>query len=70
MGVPPYIPDNGDDGAVTIGDISRRLVVRLIEAEAADPVEQKARIMTAREHGHLTDREAADWIAVLALEEA
>lgn len=50
-------------------DILRSLVIRAIEAEA-DPAEQKARIMIARGHGHLSDREAADWIAILQLEDA
>ncbi|WP_182849679.1 hypothetical protein [Pelagerythrobacter aerophilus] len=52
-----------------LGDILRGLVIRAIEAES-DPAEQKARIMIARGHGHLTDQEAADWIAILALEDA
>ena len=53
----------------SIGDVLRGLVIRAIEAET-DAAEQKARIMIARGHGHLTDQEAADWIAILDLVDA
>lgn len=56
--------------ALTLHDVARRLVLRLIEAEAGNPAEQKERILIARAHGHLTDREAEDWIAVLELKAA
>lgn len=56
--------------SLTLRDVARRLVVRLIEAEAGDPAEQKERILIARQHGHLTDREAEDWIALLELQAA
>lgn len=55
---------------LTLNDVARRLVLRLIEAEAGNPGEQKARIMLALEHGHLNTREAEDWIAVLELKAA
>ena len=55
---------------LTLNDVARRLVMRLIEAEAGNPHEQKQRILIAREHGHLSDREAEDWIAVLDLKAA
>lgn len=56
--------------SLTLNDVARRLVLRLIEAEAGNPAEQKARIMIALEHGHLNAREAEDWIAVLELKAA
>ena len=55
---------------LTLKDVARRLVLRLIEAEAGNPAEQKQRILIAREHGHLSDREAEDWIKILELEAA
>lgn len=55
---------------LTLHDVARRLVLRLIEAEAGNPAEQKERILIAREHGHLTDREAEDWITLLELKAA
>lgn len=42
----------------------------LIRAAADDPSEMKARIMIAREHGHLTAEEAEDWIVLAGLENA
>lgn len=56
--------------AASFGDLARGIVIRLIEAEAGNPAEQKARIMIAREHGHLNDREAKDWLRILELEAA
>lgn len=56
--------------SLTLKDVARRLVLRLIEAEAGNPAEQKARIMIALEHGHISEREAQDWIAVLELKAA
>lgn len=55
---------------LTLNDIARRLVLRLIETEAGNAAEQKARIIIARQHGHLTDSEAQDWLAVLELKAA
>lgn len=55
---------------LTLADVARRLVVRLIEAEAGSPEEQKERILIARQHGHLSDSEAEDWIALLELKAA
>jgi len=55
---------------LTLKDVARRLVLRLIEAEAGNPAEQKQRILIAREHGHLSDCEAEDWIKILELEAA
>jgi hypothetical protein len=55
---------------LTLNDVARRLVLRLIESEHGDPAEQKARIMIALQHGHLSEREAEDWIAVLELKAA
>lgn len=54
----------------SIGDIARGLVIRCIEAEAGNAQEQKARIMIARETGHLSDAEAEDWLRILELEAA
>lgn len=54
----------------SFGDLARALVIRCIEAEADNPSEQKARVMIAREHGHLSDQEAEDWLRILELEAA
>lgn len=53
----------------TIGDAARAVILRLIEAEP-DPSERKAKIMIAREDGHLSDDEVAEWIARDGLEAA
>ena len=55
--------------SIGFGEAARNLVIAMIKA-APTAAEQKARIMIARGHGHLTDQEAADWIAILALEDA
>lgn len=47
----------------------KRMVLSFITNEP-DPAERKARILIARQHGHLTDREAEDWIAILDLKAA
>ena len=52
------------------GTILRGIVIRCIEAEHDNPAEQKARILIARQHGHLTDQEAEDWLRILNLVEA
>lgn len=54
----------------TLADILHALVIRAIEAEVGNSAEQKARIMIAREHGHLSDQETTDWLALLELEHA
>jgi hypothetical protein len=56
--------------SLTLKDVARRLVLRLIKAEVGNSTEQKARIMIALEHGHINAREAEDWIAVLELKAA
>lgn len=57
-------------GPQSFGDLARAIVIRCIEAEAGNPAEQKARIMIARETGHLSDAEAEDWLRILELEHA
>jgi hypothetical protein len=47
----------------SIGSIAKQLVEQQIAAKA-DPAERKQLILIAREEGVLTDREAADWIAI------
>ena len=55
------ITREADCNVISIGDALRRLVLRMIDAED-DLTEKKARIMIAYQHGHLTAREAEDWI--------
>jgi hypothetical protein len=45
-----------------VGDAARNVILRLIEIEQ-DPSERKAKIMIAREDGHLSDAETEAWIA-------
>jgi hypothetical protein len=54
---------------IEAGSLFRGLIFALIARET-DPSEQKARILIAREHGHLTDQEAEDWIVLAGLEAA
>jgi VRR-NUC domain. len=44
-----------------VGDAARNVILRLIEIEQ-DPSERKAKIMIAREDGHLSDAETEAWI--------
>jgi hypothetical protein len=55
--------------AKTFGTAARDFVLNLIDC-CPDPAEKKARILIAREHGHLTDEEAEDWIVACGLEAA
>lgn len=64
---PPFIEDR--DPVVDCRHLFRGLILGLIHRET-DPAEKKARILIAREHGHLTDEEASDWIAIAGLENA
>lgn len=54
---------------IEAGLLFRGIILGLIERER-DPSEKKARILIAREHGHLTDAEAEEWIALAGLEAA
>ena len=58
-----------EGNVISIGEALRRIVLRMIDAET-DPSERKARIMIARQHGHLSDEEAEDWIVLGGLVEA
>ena len=49
--------------------LAQGIVVRAIE-QCDDPAERKERIMIAREHGVITQQEAADWLAILELRAA
>jgi hypothetical protein len=62
-------PPADDANVIAAGWLFRGLVLALIERET-DPAEKKARIMIAREHGHLTDQEAEEWIVLAGLEAA
>ena len=57
------------DTAPAFGSLSRNFVLSMIEC-CTDPSEKKARILIAREHGHLSDYEAEEWIALAGLEAA
>ena len=57
------------DTTFDLRGFTRDLIVTLIHYER-DPAEKKARIMIAREHGHITDQEAEDWIFDYGLEAA
>lgn len=54
---------------IEAGQLFRGIILALIERER-DPSEQKARILIAREHGHLTDHEAEEWIVLAGLQAA
>lgn len=58
-----------DATVIQAGLLFRGLVLALIERET-DPSERKARIMIARDHGHLTDAEAEEWLVLEGLEAA
>lgn len=62
-------PVKRQNGPAPIGDGARGVILRLIEVES-DLSERKAKIMIAREDGHLSDAEAAEWIARDGLEAA
>jgi len=55
--------------AFDLGGFARQLVTRLIELDP-DLTEKKQKIMIAWEHGHLTDRQAEDWIVLGGMIEA
>lgn len=49
---------------------AKRVVMAAIKSERANPSECKARIMIAREHGHIDDDEAEEMIVLWGLEGA
>lgn len=55
-------PVKRHNGPAPIGDAARGVILRLIEVEP-DLSERKAKIMIAREDGHLSDAEVSEWIA-------
>lgn len=55
--------------AATIGTAARDFVLSLIHC-CPDPTEKKQRILIARDHGHLSDDEAEEWIVLAGLEAA
>jgi len=57
------------NGPAPVGDAARNVILRLIEIEP-DPSERKAKIMIAREDGHLSDAEVRDLIVKHGLESA
>lgn len=52
-----------------IGSLAREIVVRAI-TECPDPALRKERVLIAREHGLLTEEEAADLIGIFRDEAA
>lgn len=54
---------------IEAGQLFRGIILALIARET-DPAEQKARILIARDHGHLTDEEAEEWLVLAGLEAA
>jgi hypothetical protein len=63
------LPFRRPGDARPFGAIARSLILTLIDVAPSD-AEKKARIMIALEHGHISDEEAEDWIAVCGLEAA
>ena len=55
---------------ISAGNLFRGIVLRHIMTERDDPSEMKARVMIAREHGHLDDEGAEDMIVLWGLENA
>lgn len=62
-------PIKRQNGPAPIGDAARRVILRMIELEP-DLSERKAKIMIAREDGHLSDAEVRDLIIKHGLESA
>lgn len=58
-----------DTNIIQAGHLFRGIVHTLIRAEP-DPAEKKARILIAREHGHLSDEDAEEWIVLAGLVDA
>ena len=58
-----------ENTVIQAGNLFRGVVLSMIASER-DPVERKARVMIAREHGHLSDDEAEDLIVLGGLVEA
>ena len=59
-----------ENTVIAAGSVFRGIVMALILAERDDPAEMKARIMIAREHGHIDDAMCEDLIALHQLEAA
>lgn len=55
---------------IDAGSLFRGIVLALILAERDNPAEMKARVMIAREHGHIDDAMCADLIALHELVDA
>lgn len=62
-------PIKRQNAPAPIGEAARGIILRLIEVEP-DPSERKAKIMIAREDGHLSDAEVRDLIIKHGLESA
>lgn len=52
-----------------VGAAARRAVLAIIDRET-DPSERKAKILLARETGHITDEEVEEWLVLAGLEGA
>lgn len=62
-------PIKSPSGPISIGEAAKSVILRLIEIEP-EPSERKAKIMIAREDGHLSDAEARALIVKHGLESA
>lgn len=59
-----------ENNVVSTGALFRGIVLRHIMTEIADPTEMKARLLIAREHGHLDDEAVEDMIIFHGLADA
>lgn len=59
-----------ENSVISVGSIFRGIVLRHILTEIGDKAEMKARLMIAREHGHLDDEAVEDIIVFHGLQDA
>lgn len=59
-----------ENTVISAGSIFRGIVLRHIMTEIGDKAEMKARLMIAREHGHIDDEAVEDIILFYGLEAA
>ncbi len=59
-----------ENAVIDAGSIFRGIVLRHIMTEIGDKAEMKARLMIAREHGHLDDEAVEDMIVFHGLQAA
>lgn len=63
-------PASRENTVISAGSIFRGIVLRHIMTEIGDKAEMKARLMIAREHGHIDDEAVEDIILFYGLEAA